>query len=148
MTASIDRDPRTAAVVRFFESLSPASLSGIDRCYADEVRFKDPFNDVRGMLAIRAIFEHMFTTLVEPRFDVLEAVTEGNQAFLTWDLSFQLRRGSARLRIHGATHLRFAADGRVVLHRDYWDAAEELYAKMPVLGLLMRRLQKKLAAPA
>jgi hypothetical protein len=28
-------------------------------------------------------------------------------------------------------------------HRDYWDAAEELYEKIPVLGGLMRWLKKK-----
>ena len=31
-------------------------------------------------------------------------------------------------------------------HRDYWDAAEELYEKLPVLGALMRLLRRKLAA--
>jgi hypothetical protein len=28
-------------------------------------------------------------------------------------------------------------------HRDYWDAAEELYEKIPVLGALMRWLKKR-----
>jgi hypothetical protein len=28
-------------------------------------------------------------------------------------------------------------------HRDYWDAAEELYEKIPVLGGLMRWLKKR-----
>ena len=45
--------------------------------------------------------------------------------------------------IRGATHLRFAADGRVNLHRDYWDAAEELYEKLPVLGGVMRFLKQR-----
>jgi steroid delta-isomerase len=31
--------------------------------------------------------------------------------------------------------------GKVVWHRDYWDAAEELYAKLPAIGWLMRFLQ-------
>lgn len=44
--------------------------------------------------------------------------------------------------IRGATHIRFAADGRVEFHRDYWDAAEELYEKLPVLGTLMRGLKR------
>jgi steroid Delta-isomerase len=148
VTAPVDRDPRTAAVAQFFETLSHASLAGLDRVYADDARFKDPFNDVQGIPAIRAVFEHMFATLIDPRFIVLEAVTEGDQAFLSWDFSFRRRSGDAPLRIHGATHLRFAADGRVSLHRDYWDAAQELYAKLPVLGALMRWLQKRLAAPA
>jgi steroid Delta-isomerase len=47
--------------------------------------------------------------------------------------------------IHGAGHIRFAADGRVVYHRDYWDAAEDLYEKLPVLGILMRWLKRQAA---
>ena len=27
------------------------------------------------------------------------------------------------------------------MHRDYWDAAEELYEKLPLLGALMRWLK-------
>ena len=33
-------------------------------------------------------------------------------------------------------NLRFAPDGRIALHRDYWDAAEELYEKLPLVGAL------------
>jgi hypothetical protein len=47
--------------------------------------------------------------------------------------------------IHGATHLRFAPDGRIAYHRDYWDAANELYAKLPLIGPVMRWLRRKLA---
>jgi len=36
--------------------------------------------------------------------------------------------------IQGASTMRFAADGRVVYHREYWDAAEERYAKLPAPG--------------
>ena len=52
------------------------------------------------------------------------------------------RFSSAEQCIRGATHLRFAADGRVSFHRDYWDAAEELYEKLPLLGSLMRGLKR------
>jgi hypothetical protein len=30
-------------------------------------------------------------------------------------------------------------------HRDYWDAAEELYEKLPVIGVLMRAMRSRLA---
>jgi steroid delta-isomerase len=29
------------------------------------------------------------------------------------------------------------------MHRDYWDAAEELYEKLPVLGSVMRWLKAR-----
>jgi hypothetical protein len=47
--------------------------------------------------------------------------------------------------IRGATHLRFNDEGKVTWHRDYWDAAEELYAKLPLIGWLMRSLQNGLS---
>ena len=45
--------------------------------------------------------------------------------------------------ILGATHLVFTPQGQISLHRDYWDAAEELYEKLPVVGSLMRWLKKR-----
>lgn len=48
--------------------------------------------------------------------------------------------------IRGVSHLRFNAEGKVVRHRDYWDAAEELYATLPGIGWLMRRLKRAMAS--
>jgi hypothetical protein len=41
----------------------------------------------------------------------------------------------------GGSHLVLDADGCITLHRDYWDAAEELYEKLPVVGRVMRWLK-------
>jgi len=73
-------------------------------------------------------------------------VLQDDQAFLTWDFLFRMRRFSNEEQcIRGATHVRFVSDGRVAYHRDYWDAAEELYEKLPVLSWLMRWLRRKIA---
>jgi hypothetical protein len=45
--------------------------------------------------------------------------------------------------IRGGSHLTLDPDGRISDHRDYWDAAEELYEKLPGLGALMRWLKRK-----
>ena len=36
-----------------------------------------------------------------------------------------------------------SVDGRIVMHRDYWDVAEELYEKLPLIGALMRWLKRR-----
>jgi hypothetical protein len=56
-------------------------------------------------------------------------------------------RGAALTVIHGSSQLQLAEDGRIAWHRDYWDTGEELYAKLPLLGVLIRWLQRKLRAP-
>jgi ketosteroid isomerase-like protein len=126
------------ALVRWYETLSPASLERIGDFYADDAYFRDPFNEVNGLPAIRKIMQDMFEKLENPHFVVEERITEGSNGFLVWRFVFSIRRRP--MEIQGSTHLRFAADGRVSFHRDYWDAATELYAKLPVVGWFVRRL--------
>ena len=38
-------DPRAAALIAHYEALSPASLDELAALYADDCRFKDPFNE-------------------------------------------------------------------------------------------------------
>jgi steroid Delta-isomerase len=137
-------DDAVARIRAYFEGLTRAEVLRIDSVYTPDARFKDPFNEVQGTSAIARIFEHMFDTLDSPRFVVHQAVQDGRQCFLTWD--FIVRRSDGELRIRGASHLLLAADGRIADHRDYWDAAEELYEKLPLLGLLTRALKRRLSA--
>jgi len=137
-------DARVARVVALFERLTPADVARLGEFYASDARFKDPFNDVVGLPQIERVFAHMFVALDEPRFVVHAAVVDGDQCFLTWDFLFRFRRfGRQPQAVRGATHLRFDAQGLVALHRDYWDAAEELYEKLPLLGALMRWLKRR-----
>lgn len=128
-------------IVRWFERLTRESVADVGRYYAEDAFFKDPFNEVTGVEAVRRVFAHMFDQVEGPRFRVLERWQDAHGAMLTWTFEFRLRGESWTIR--GATHLRFAADGRITHHRDYWDAAEELYAKLPVLGAVMRALQRR-----
>lgn len=137
-------DARVARVVAMFESIAPADVSRLGEFYSGDARFKDPFNDVQGVPAIEKVFAHMFVALDAPRFVVRDIVAEGDQCFLTWDFMFRFRRFSRDEQVvHGGSHLRFDAQGRVVLHRDYWDAAEELYEKLPGVGAFMRFLKRR-----
>ena len=137
--------PDLAPVVRFFETLTPASVADIGQIYAAAARFKDPFNEVVGVPAIERIFAHMFTALQAPHFVVTTQVLQGSQCFLTWEFRFRFRSHQPEQEqvILGASHLVFGPDGLSTLPRDYWDAAEELYEKLPLLGSLMRWLKRR-----
>jgi len=132
-------------LVQFFEQLQPQDVSRLSALYAPEARFKDPFNDVRGVPEIERIFTHMFEALDTPHFIVTERIVQGQQCFLAWDFRFRFKRFDTHTwqTIQGSTHVVFNAQGLVTLHRDYWDAAEELYEKLPVLGSLMRYLKRQ-----
>lgn len=142
-SATCTHDAGLRRMIAYFESISVESAAQVEQIYSADAFFKDPFNEVRGTAEIRRLFIHMFTQVDAPRFVVTTHVLQDDQAFLTWDFLFRMKRFSRTEQcIRGATHLRFDADSRICLHRDYWDAAEELYEKLPVLGGLMRVLKR------
>ena len=120
--------PNLDALVAFYENLGAADVERFGAFYAEDAYFKDPFNEVRGLAAIRRIFAHMFRQVDAPRFRVEERIVADNGAVLVWTFHFRSRRlaGGGDQTMRGVSHLRFDAAGKVAHHRDYWDAAEEL----------------------
>jgi len=89
----------------------------------------------------------MFARLADCRFVIREVVADEGGMLLTWDFTFRMKsyRPATVQTIHGASHLKFDAAGLIAYHRDYWDAAEELYAKLPLIGPVVRFLKRRLA---
>lgn len=134
------------ALVTFYESMEPRSVELMGRFYADDCYFKDPFNEVGRLTQIQEIFRRMYRQLDEPRFKVRSRMLDagGGSAVLVWEFGFRIKawRPAVPRRIHGITLLGFDAAGQINYHRDYWDAAEELYEKLPLVGWLMRGLKR------
>lgn len=130
-----------AALLDWYSHLTPESVGQVSQFYAPNARFKDPFNEVQGVAAIRAIFAHMFETTDAPRFVINEQVCQAQQAFVTWTFEFALK--GKHYSVIGASQLKFDEAGRVIEHRDYWDAAEELFQKLPIIGAPIRWLRRQ-----
>jgi len=133
-------------LIAWFESLTEESLTRIGEFYSADAFFKDPFNEVRGIDRVRRVFAHMFDQVAEPRFRITDRVVATNGAMLAWEFTFRFKPGADPVTVRGASHLRFDAAGKVAYHRDYWDTSEELYAKLPLIGALMRLLRRRLSA--
>ncbi len=137
-------DPRLEHIALYFETLSPEAVSRLSDLYHPQARFKDPFNEVQGLAAIQRIFSHMYTQVQRPQFQIASGVVQADTAWLEWDFSFE--QATHTLTVRGASKIIFDADGKIRSHRDFWDTGEELYAKLPVIGWLVRQLRKKLSA--
>ena len=145
LPAVVDAAAAVHVITAFFETLAPETLEGIGFVYAPEARFKDPFNEVRGLAAIADVYQHMFASLQEPRFEVTGSVLQGRECFLTWNFRFRFQgiQPGVPQTVRGCSHLVLDARGRIAVHRDYWDVAEEMYEKIPGLGRLMRWLKNR-----
>ena len=141
----MDTRQATARLAEYFEKLTPDSVAQLPDLYDGQARFKDPFNEVKGLPEIERIFRHMYVALDGPHFVITGQLVDGPQAFLTWEFRFRFKRFDTQTLqvVRGGSHIVFNEQGLVTLHRDYWDAAEELYEKLPVVGGLMRWLKKR-----
>jgi steroid delta-isomerase len=141
-------DPRRAtldAYCRAFEILAPDRLDTLRALCTDDVRFVDPFNDVGGIDRFVAIFAHMYRTMEEPRFQVLDRALGAGAGFVRWRFTGRLR-GRA-VAIEGMSEVRFDPEtGRVREHVDHWDAAGQVYARLPLVGGAVRALRRLFAA--
>jgi SnoaL-like domain len=132
-------------IVTYFETITPETVARVNDLYTPDAYFKDPFNEVRGVKHIEHIFNHMYTALDKPRFVITSRIVQDNACFLVWDFKFYMKNynKTKEQTIRGGSHLILNPEGKIVSHRDYWDAAEELYEKLPVVGGLMRWLKKR-----
>jgi len=127
-------------LLSWFEQLSPQTLGQISELYHAQCYFKDPFNEFYERKSLEKLFADMFAKLDKPRFVISETVSEGQSTFIVWQFHFVLRQRNVQ--INGSSHVKFDEQGLVIFHRDYWDAAEELYEKLPVIGFVMKQLKK------
>jgi len=69
------------AYCEFFAGLRPADLERLQAVFTEDARFRDPFNDVRGRDAIRAVFEHPPErwAIIWPAFALLGWVVQLNR---------------------------------------------------------------------
>lgn len=130
----------------FFETLHEhTSIKAYKMIYDDAVVFKDPFNKVEGIDAVYNIFAHMYKNLDAPRFVITEYVGTQHTVYVRWDFIFTFRGEKRENRFEGVSRLELNAEGKVISHTDYWDAAEHIYEKMPILGALLRFIKRKIA---
>ena len=129
----------------FWQELTPDGISRVRDLCVPTIRFVDPFNDLIGVEALERLLAHMFATTGNPRFIVTDRAMGSHAGYLRWDFS-ALIRGRA-IHLTGMSEVAFAADGRVALHRDHWDAGAQVYSHVPVLGAALRLVRARLALP-
>jgi steroid delta-isomerase len=129
----------------YWETLSPASTGDLRHLAVPAMRFTDPFNAIVGVDRIVAMLDHMLSSLNAPRFEVRRAAVGDDCAFYAW--RFEARFRGRAIEIEGVSEVTFDAEGRVTLHRDHFDAAMQVYARLPLLGGLLRIARGRFAFP-
>ena len=132
----------SSAYCAYLERVQSDTLSELDQYVHQDVRFKDPFNDVRGIEAMRTIFAELAETIRDIKLTVNRRFGNDPDVMILWTLSGTLRNKAWTL--DGASHLTFDEDGRLTSHFDYWDAASGFYECFPIIGWALRAMRRRL----
>jgi ketosteroid isomerase-like protein len=127
-----------------FNRLNSHNMALLDDLYADNVVFTDPFHHIEGLVPLRAYFARQYEGVIRCTFTFEEQVVQGQSAMLAWTMHLDHARFCKGQTIHvpGSSHIRFA--GKVVYHRDYFDAGALLYERIPLLGAVVRRVKSQM----
>ncbi len=144
---TIDFDAKATSYGAFFERVSPSTIDEVRPLVAEDVRFKDPFNDVQGVENLRKILAKMFDDADDISFTMREQAGDGLVYFLRWDFSCRPKSRFLRSpwKVNGISVVSFTEAGLIKEHVDYWDAAEQLYEHLPLIGGLLRLVRRPLA---
>lgn len=137
-------DQTIESYVKFFETLSPETLPELAALCSEDLRFCDPFNDVRGIEQTMQVFLHMFANTQNPVFRVYEWQRSDQVVFLFWN--FRCRSFGRPLDFDGVSRVLINDANLISEHVDYWDSGEAFWQKIPLLGSVIKLLSQRISA--
>ena len=139
-----------AAVERFQALLAdfkaPDFRQRVQEVYAANAFFNDTLKTIRGSEAIEDYLAASAEALDTGTVEFLDVVASDGNYYFRWRMTLRFKK-LARDRdtvTVGMSHIRFNADGRVVLHQDFWDSSSGLFEHIPGLGWMIRSVKRRL----
>ena len=132
----------------YFADMTAESVAAKTRLvYADKAYLNDNITFVEGAEAIEAYFGTAAGQVNALTVEFVDVARAGSDYYIRWRMritSDRLNNGEA-MESFGVTHFRFDREGRVLVHKDFWDAGTGLYEYLPGVGGLVGALRASLA---
>ena len=122
--------------LNLFSNLNKENIKKFDDLVVKDIIFIDPFNNTKGLDNFKNIFYHMFDTVEDPKFDIVDYAQNEDHIFLKWKMTFYAFKASQT--IEGMSDITLNKEGKVISHLDYWDSLNGIFIKLPFLGFLYK----------
>jgi hypothetical protein len=142
-------DVPTETISTFTEFLSElgSKKTGVraGQLYASELHFSDALMMTRDHDRVVEHFQGLVDAGTTVQVEILQTLISEADVYLIWSMraEFTPVRQSVVSYTIGVTHLRFNEAGRVVLHQDFWDTGLGFYQHIPVLGRVVKSINRR-----
>lgn len=133
--------------LEFFSDMSPERVKRQVRgVYAANALLYDTLVLHSGIDAIETYFVKTAERAKGVKVVPLDVLRKDNDIYLKWQMditwsAFQTGTTTS----FGMSHLRFNAQGQVILHYDFWDSTAGFFEHLPVVGAIIRWIKRKVA---
>ncbi len=111
--------------------------------YAENAYFNDGFAEIEGADKIAEYLARTAGEVVSFDIEVHDVVHGERDAYVRWTMRFTTKKARTIV-APGVSQLRFDGDGRIILHRDYWDASGALATFVPIVPNVLKSIRNRL----
>ncbi|MGO2013162.1 MAG: nuclear transport factor 2 family protein [Pseudoalteromonas sp.] len=132
--------------IAIYQQLNKRNLALLDDIYHSDIRFTDPLHEVKGLANLHVYFANLYSNVTECHFDIADSFTSDDHAFVYWTMVYRHPKlaGHKKIVVNGHSHLVFEKS-KIISHRDYFDVGSLLYRHIPVLGSIVKLIDKRAA---
>ncbi|MGH1539560.1 MAG: nuclear transport factor 2 family protein [Arenicella sp.] len=116
----------------------------IKQVYASQLYFNDTLHTFSDNVLLTNYLQRTAKRLHDIDVVVEDVVLGDVNAYVRWTMRYKADADSEEIESVGMTHLQFDANGRIVLHQDYWDSYEGFYRTVPGVGFMINQVKKRL----
>ena len=137
--------PQVERFKSYFRILHESDLSQLCDLYSEQILFKDPVHEIRGLVELEDYFTSVCADLSDCRFEYLDEMVSDHSAYVKWVMHFKHPRlGNRLISVRGVSHLKLG--DKIEYHEDFYDMGAMLYEQLPLIGSVTRWLRMRLAS--
>lgn len=136
----------TDQFVSVYNNLAKDNLDDLAKIYHQRICFIDPVHEIHGLDQLTNYFEHMYENLISCDFTVQDSISTDNQAAIYWTMVLRHKKikGGKEIKLEGHSKLKRHQD-KIIYHRDYFDIGAMVYQHLPIVGGLIRFINRKMS---
>jgi hypothetical protein len=129
---------------RMYQNFGALTLDELNKVYTQDIEFKDPVHNLKSIFQLKQYFEHSSANLLSCDFSYDSDVIGENNAYLTWNMTITHKKinNSQPVTVRGMTEIRFTQ--KIFYHEDSYDVGAMVYQHIPLIGGLIKRINKRI----
>lgn len=126
-----------------YKELDANNVDILKDIYRENIVFVDPFHEIKGISNLANYFINLYKNIDSCQFDFDEPYLKPDSAMIPWSMSFLHASISKEpITVNGCTHIYF--DEKIYFHRDYFDAGQMIYERLPVIRSAIKLIKKRM----